>query len=227
MSSLIDSQLQHREDTRRVRPPNILYASGLTGPCLQKTYLQLTHDRPHTIETLRIFNAGNILEDYWAGVLEAHPDIDVIATQLRARHNLTVNDEEWSIHGRADILAHHHLENLVLHEVKTAKSSTWRREPSPDHVAQLQFYLNVLQIDLGQVDYLDKSAFLQGRTAIDKSFPVKRSLTAFTDFIDVATKIIRSLQDGIPPAANPDAWNGKICGYCDYRDLCGGKDSDF
>lgn len=218
--SLIDEQLQYKEDTRRVRPPNILYASGLTGPCLQKTYLQLTHDRPHDIETLRIFNAGNILEDYWIGVLADHPDIDVVATQLRARYTLTVNDEEWIIHGRADILAQHNFNNLVLHEVKTAKSSTWRKEPSPDHVAQIQFYLNVLQIDRGQIDYLDKSAFLQGRTAIDKSFQVVRDPIAFTLFIDVATAIINSLQSGEPPWANPKAWNGKICGYCDYADLC-------
>jgi len=235
--SLIDEYLLEKEENRRVRLPQTLYVTDLTRPCLKETFLDITHDRPHPVETLRIFNAGRVLEDYWVDLLDQRKDIAVLATQLRARYAFKITDTalkpryepaEYDIHGRVDILCQHDKDGVVVHEVKTAKTTYWMKEPKPEHVDQLQFYLNVLGVRHGQIDYLDKTVFLQGRdprrpdepVQIDKSFPVKTEQRPFYDIVMRAHLIAVCLETGEPPEANPDAWGGRVCDYCLYRDLC-------
>ena len=221
--SLIDEQLLREQETRRIRPPRILYATDLTHPCPQQIHHKVTEDRPFELETLRIFQAGNLLEDYWINILAKRKDIAILSTQVPAYQSITVNGETWEIHGRIDILTQHDNGWLVAHEVKTTKSTYYIKkegQPKEDHVAQLQFYLNALAIDHGQVDYLDKTALLEGRGPIDLSFPIARSKKAMKDILSLAEQIVRALQSGELPPTNPDAWNRKVCDYCSYRDLC-------
>ena len=71
--SIIDEYLKWKEQDRRIQPPNILYVTQLTKPCLQQAWLGIHHDREHAIETLRIFDAGNVLEDHWVDILRSSP----------------------------------------------------------------------------------------------------------------------------------------------------------
>ena len=221
--SLIDERLLQKQETRRVRGPRLLFVTDLTHPCLQQIHHKITEDRPFELETLRIFQAGNLLEDYWADILTENRDITILGRQVPAYQTITVDDTPWEIHGRVDILAQHNNEQLVAHEVKSTKSTYYIKkegQPKEDHVAQLQFYLNALAIDHGQVDYLDKTALLEGRDPIDLSFSVTRDKQAMLDILRLAKEIARSVQNATLPPANPDAWNRKVCDYCSYRDLC-------
>jgi hypothetical protein len=42
-----------------------------------------------------------------------------------------------------------------------------------EHVNQIPFYLNVLGIDSGSIDYLNKLGFLHGKDVIDKRFQIQ------------------------------------------------------
>jgi len=220
MRSIIDEHLKQREEDRRIQPPRILYVTQLTHPCLQQIWLGLHHDREHPIETLRIFDAGRVLEDHWVDILRKRDDIIVLSTQLPAYHYFDLEDEEWEIHGRIDILCQHNRDCLVVHEVKTAKTTHWMKEPRDAHVAQLQFYMNALGVERGQIDYLDKTSWLTGNHRIDKSFQVKADPNEYYRILQTAGQIATAVKKAKVPEANPNAWNGKVCNYCNYQDLC-------
>jgi CRISPR/Cas system-associated exonuclease Cas4 (RecB family) len=225
--SLIDEQLLRKQENKRIRQPNTLYATDLTHPCPRQTYYKITVDRPYGLESLRIFQAGNLLEDYWTTILAKRQATRVIATQIPAYHTITIEDAQWEIHGYADALTQHNKRRLVVHEVKSTKSTYYQQmtgEPSEDHVLQLQFYLNALGIDHGQIDYLDKQALLEGTTSIDLSFSVTRSEEIMQRLLHEATETAWALQSQTIPEGNPEAWNGKVCDYCNYRDLCQKED---
>ena len=222
-TSCIDEHLLKGQELRRVRQPKTLYASDLAHPCPRQIYHKVTEDRPHDIETLRVFQAGVPLENYWTDILAKRQDTRIIATQVPAHHTITVEDTIWEIHGYVDILAQHNKGHLVVHEIKSTKSAYYLRleeAPKPEHMPQLQFYLNALGVDHGRIDYLDKRALLEGTTSIDHSFPVQRSTEAMQDILHLAGQIASNLQKQIIPEGTPEAWNGKVCNYCNYKDLC-------
>ena len=218
--SRIDEALQRREEVRRVRPPNMLYATDLTKPCLRELWLSIFQDRPHKPETLRIFDAGRMIEDRWVEVyLEEARDVTVLGTQLPAWVKFAVDGVEWDIHGRVDALCQHSNGALVVHEVKSAKT-VWQDRAKPEHVAQLQYYMSVLGVERGQVDYLDKTAWLTGDRPVDRSFPVKLDPNAYYKMMDLARHVAGYIQRKEMPAGNPKAWGGRICSYCLYNDVC-------
>jgi len=224
--SIIDEYLLRREETRRVRSPNMLYATDLTHPCLRQITFNIEYDYPHPINTLRIFAAGRVLEDHWVDILNEHKSIHIVATQLPAYYYFNIGRTPWEIHGRVDILCQHDRDGLVIHEVKTAKTTHWMKDPKPEHIQQLQFYMGTLGVEKGEIDYLDKTSFLQGDTEIDKSFTVNRDRKIFNETITRAKSIATLL--GSPsglPEPNPKAWGGRICDYCLYEDLCKEKEN--
>jgi len=214
--SLIDVYLRKKQSSPKPRSDGVLYVSDITKACLLQSYFSVTHPRNFPIETLRIFEAGNVLEDYWDKILEGEFSITVLATQLPAYYF----EKGLEIHGRVDVLAQHNNMKLVVHEVKSARSAHWMSGPRDAHLEQIQFYMGALEVDNGQVDYLDKEAFTQGENPIDLSFPVKRSPYVYYYLLQRARDLMKALNDGDPPVPNPHAWGGRVCDYCQYVDLC-------
>lgn len=210
--SLIDNALMRRKE--KTRPPGVLYVTAICTPCLRSSYMKIVEPVPYPIETLRIFEVGNFLEDYWVGVLRENPDYDVLATQLRIRHYAG----DIKIHGMADILVQHRKRELVLHEVKSARSLSYRRNngPSPDHVSQLQFYMVGAGIRQGQIDYLDKSSILNGVNPIDLSFRVQADEDHYFELISRARMLTHALKYKQPPLPQK-SW---LCDYCNYKEDC-------
>jgi CRISPR/Cas system-associated exonuclease Cas4 (RecB family) len=214
--SLVDAYLRSRQQVRKIRPRGTLYVTDLVKPCLLQAYYSITQPREYSVEKLRIFEAGNVLEDFWAQILSDNLGVRVFGTQVPAYFIA----DDLEIHGRVDVLAQHSNASIVAHEVKSAKSAHWMETPRDGHVEQLQFYLNVLDINQGQVDYLDKESFVLGENPIDKSFQIIRDPSIFYLLISRAGTLSQALKTGILPEANREAWNGRICDYCQYQDLC-------
>ena len=214
--SRIDEYLKHKDDDRKIRLPNYYYVTDLTKPCIRQAYYDIVEDRTFPIETLRIFEAGNILEDYWVTILEKTQGISVLNIQTPAYYI----DDDIIIHGRVDALTQHDDNRIVAHEIKTASSCHWMKKPKPEHVQQLQFYLYCLNIEDGVIDYLDKGAFLKGKTIIDLSFPVKKDKEVAEQMIKHALTLKNYVDNKTTPMGNSEAWNGRICDYCLYNDLC-------
>lgn len=219
--SRVDRFLFAQREVRKERPVGVLYVTDLTKPCLRSAFWSIVDKRPYEIETLRIFEAGNVLEDYWVRVLKSSPGVEVLGTQMKARYKV----DGLVVHGRVDMLCQHEDGALVAHEVKTAKTAHWLKEPKSEHTQQLQFYLNCLGLDWGCVDYLDKTVFLLGQNrggegeVVDRSFMVERDPMVFARLVARAKMLMRYWMDEVIPPAEP-CW---LCDYCLYSEGCDKK----
>lgn len=216
--SIVDKYLSDKSSVRKVRPPGVLYVTDLTKPCLRCSYYGVVFEREFPLETQRIFESGRLIEDWWTEVLRKDPRHYVVDTQVAARF---INDE-LEVHGRVDVLAQHKYGGLVAHEVKSAKTAHWLREPKVQHREQLQFYLSCLGLSWGQVDYLDKKVMLLGSDrgdpgeSVDKSFRVERDDSVFAGLVKRAKVLMDSWYTGTPPPRN-ECW---LCDYCLFREKC-------
>ena len=170
-----------------------------------------------SVEVLRIFNAGHVLESWWIEFLDKKKDVEVLCVNMPCRH---INPF-YRIHGRIDVLIQKGYGELEVHEMKTIKSfGRWLEEPKIEHVNQIQFYLNVLGIESGSIDYVNKLGFLHGKDVIDKRFPIQRDKSVFKLLIGRAHNLFGAFMADIPPPVEK-CW--KCDGYCIYNDECGGE----
>ena len=140
--SLIDRYLRIKKNSNVKKPPRgAIYVTSIVKQCQRQAYLDVVHRTPPPIEKLRMFEAGNILEDYLVKVFNELDDIDVLGTQLPTYYY----GEGFTVHGRLDILAQHDNSTIVCHEVKSTQNVPFTA-PWPDHIEQLQFYLGALGI---------------------------------------------------------------------------------
>jgi hypothetical protein len=64
---------------------------------------------------------------------------------------------------------------VIVHEVKSVGSLRYVGEPFPGHLGQIQFYLGVLGVENGRLDYVERSILVKGvGEGVDVSFTVKR-----------------------------------------------------
>lgn len=214
--SLVDEFLMRREASPKRRPPNILWVTDLTKPCLRISYYGIVTKKTYDLESLRVFQAGNLLEEYWVRVLREHPDYEVLGTQVPVYYYF----DEWEIHGRADILTQYKRGQILVHEVKSTKSLYFIRKEGrsrPEHLAQVNYYVVMLGLSHGQIDYLDKSALLQGKSVVDASYLVEADSAGFSIFVERAVELAKALSErSSPPAVS--CW---LCDYCLYREECG------
>ena len=216
--SLIDEYLRLKQSKPKPRLSGVLYVTDLTKPCQLQAYLNIKEAQTFPVETLRIFEAGNMIEDYWDNILVKNSGIWVLGTQVPTYYF----GDGWEVHGRLDALCQHDNGCIVAHEVKSIKSTYYLRGPRDEHLEQVQFYMNVLGVDSGQVDYLDKKSFLDGKGVIDHCFKVKRDSRVFGWMVERAMVLAAAVTgSGDVPVGSPLAWSGKICDYCGHRDKCG------
>jgi len=211
----VERYLKLRPDKKR--PKGMLYVTDLTKECIKNAYHSIVDGSTYPIDTLRIFESGNMIEDWWTKVLEQDPTINVIGTQVKCYH--VDREQNIEIHGRLDILCQHNNSKLVAHEVKSNKSNYYLKDkPKDAHYQQLQFYLNSLGLDFGWVDYLDKTVMLSGgeaETKVDKCFLVERNYEVFASMVQRAKELNGYLQTNDPPAQK-----GWLCDYCQYVGMC-------
>lgn len=213
--SLVDTYLSSRPG--KTRPKGVLYATDLTKSCIRNAYLSIVDPLDYPVNTLRIFESGNMIESWWVdNVLSNNRDITVFGTQVPCYYM----DDVVNIHGRLDALCQHRNGRIVGHEVKSIKSAYYVAQSGAkdEHVQQLQFYLNVLGVDLGQVDYLDKDVMLNGAEEADRvdyCFPQQRNPVVFAEMIVKARRLMKCLFDGEAPAEK-----GWLCDYCLYSEVC-------
>jgi hypothetical protein len=208
-TSWVDEDI-HNSQRTYINKPDVFWATEITNPCLRSAFYERKYGKPSTTDNLRVYNAGKVLESWWINLLERGKDINIIRTNMPCRH---INPF-YRIHGRADAVIQNNYGQLEVHEVKTIKCfGSFLEEPKPEHVNQLQFYLNVLGVDTGYIDYINKQTFINGSSSIDKRFKIKRDPRIYKRIIRRAHSFFGSLLVDIPPLKEP-CW--KCQGFCQY-----------
>ncbi|MHA1971538.1 MAG: CRISPR-associated protein Cas4 [Candidatus Hodarchaeales archaeon] len=212
-TSYVDQDLT--KNNYRYKPRNnILWVTDITSPCLRAVYYERKQKTPSTVQKLRVFNAGRVLEDWWINLLERRQDTEIIATEMPCRH---INPF-YRIHGRADVVTQRNQGELEVHEIKTIKCfGSFLTEPKPEHVNQLQFYLNTLGIETGYIDYINKQTFINGYNTIDKRFQIKQNKRTYKRLLKRAHNLFGCLLADTPPKPEP-CWKCKR--NCPYLTSC-------
>jgi len=211
--SLVDDYLESRPHKKRAK--NTLYVTDLTKPCLRASMLDILHPKKYPVETLKIFESGNMIEDWWVQkVLRNRVDVEVLGDQVQAYHKVG----KWIIHGRVDALCLHIGDGIRIHEVKSIKNASYVRGggAKPEHIKQIQFYLNALGVEFGFIDYLCKDTMLNGGEApVDVSFQVTRNPFMFSELLQHAQNLGDAVESG--EAVCTPGW---LCGYCQHAETC-------
>lgn len=215
--SLIDDYLRGRQRKSRKKPPaGLVYVTSIVKQCQRQAYFDIVQPVTPSIERLRMFEAGNILEDYLLKVFNEVKEITVLGTQLPTYYY----GDGFTVHGRLDILAQHKNSVIVCHEVKSTQNVPFKGAWS-DHVEQLQFYLGALGLCRGQIDYLDRRALVMGEYVIDTSYEVVLDKLVFDGLVGRAQVFSGMLRTGTVPPPNRKAYGGKGCDNCGHRGVCG------
>ena len=214
--SFIDRYLQNRRRKTRKKPPaGSIYVTSIVKQCQRQAYFDLKRRITPSIDKLRMFEAGNILEDYLLKVYNEVEEIEVLGTQLPTYFY----GDGFTVHGRLDILAQHQNSAIICHEVKSTQNVPYRA-PWPDHIEQLQFYLGALGLRWGQIDYLDRRALVMGKYKIDTSYDVTFDRALFGNLVQRAQEFSQTIADSIVPPPNREAYGGKGCDNCGHRAHC-------
>lgn len=170
------------------RGEGVFWVSDLTKPCMLCTDLGVVTPGAFDIERRRVFAVGGLVETFWVDALRGLPETWVFSTQVPAHFRKS----SLEVHGRVDALVQHKRGPLVVHEVKSVKSLYFVEEPIVGHVEQMHFYLNVLGLEEGQLEHIDKQVLLTGRgDVVDRSFSIKRDPEVFLRLLERAEELSR------------------------------------
>jgi len=183
------------------------------GSCLRGLYLErmgVEPDQPFDDRTLRIFNVGNIFEDWLTELLKKKLKLE---TQVR------VEDKKLNVSGYADAVIEYEGKKKA-YEIKTKNSrSFWYMQkegkPMRQHEYQLFMYLYLLDIDEGSIVYISKDdlAILE--------YPVfrndKKLEKEVMDRIGLLNKAWKLKDPSVLPLPDKKDWQAK---YCRWHNQC-------
>lgn len=210
-NNLIDSYLEREKKQKKIGR----YYPSEIGGCLRKVWYSYTKQKETEKEFLKIFEVGNLLHDFIVDVFrsEKTPEVELVSTELP----FEIEGEGYTISGRIDDIIIIKVSNKkVLVEVKSTKSVQYNKEPSRQHVMQLQLYLLATGIKEGIILYLEKNTLESKWYSIEFDENVaKKVLGRFKELNEKLT------QEKIPgPEARIKKDMNWMCKYCNYREEC-------
>lgn len=208
-NGIVDSYLAGLPEKKR--EAGVYYTTDLAKGCLRQAYYDIVSPKRFDASTLRIFEVGRMVEDLVVRALCEGAGYSVVGTQVQARWPIAGG----SVHGRVDLLARDSAGREVLFEVKSIKNFYYLNGPKPEHLAQINFYLNVLGLDCGELFYVSKEALLNGGSGgpVEKRFTVIRDPDAFSAVIRRGEALHAAVSGGVVPEPTPCF----LCnGYCNH-----------
>lgn len=153
-----------------------------------------------------------MIEDWWVGVLRESKSIVVLSQQLPVRWPL----KNGSIHGRIDALVQVNDGPLTVREVKSIKTFAFMNGGAKtEHISQCNFYLCVLGLNFGYIDYISKENLLRGGGEVDQHYKVEADYEAFANMIKRGEELARYVERGEVPSESP-SWSCN--GYCNHSE---------
>jgi hypothetical protein len=106
---------------------------------------------------------------------------------------------------------------VVVHEVKSVGSLRYVGEPVPGHPGHFQFYLNVLGLENGRLDYVERSILSIGMgEKVDASFRIYRDAETFRGLLERVGRLYGCLVEGETPPREAC----RLCKHCLHGDAC-------
>lgn len=180
--------------TKSSTKSGVFYPSMLGNPCDRNLYFAYHGQLPDQIieaKTTRIFDTGSSLEVRMQKYFER--------TGLFLAAEQTVRLENPPISGRYDFLLRHGEYEKVLLELKSINDAGFAaliEAPKPEHIVQLQIYLNLVGMENGILLYENKNDQKL------KAFKVIKDVPLWESVIERCLKIQAMLPSEVPSTCN-------------------------
>lgn len=209
INRIIKDALKREERERRI---GTYYASELPY-CIRANYYKYKIPKEFDIETLMVFESGTIVHDWFAKIFR---ESELIG-EHSSEGSTVYREGDFQIRGRFDNLFVMNTDNeKFLVEIKTVMDKRFIKNPKEHHVAQLNFYMNMLEYKKGYIIYVDR------RNLGFEVFEIDVNISLFKEIIERTKILDTALRLGIMPVA--EARNDKekkwLCKYCIYKETC-------
>ena len=111
-NSWVDESLILRKKGSKPRNSGVFWVTEIAGPCLRAIYFGRKIGKPPSLDLLRIFNSGRVLESWWIDLLDQRKDVFVLGENVPCRH---INSF-YRVHGWADVLLQREYGEIEVHE---------------------------------------------------------------------------------------------------------------
>tara|TARA_Y100000310_G_scaffold186269_1_gene186395 strand:- start:49889 stop:50566 length:678 start_codon:yes stop_codon:yes gene_type:complete len=191
------------------------YYPSECGSCLRKVWYSYKHPKELDIETIKVFQMGNLVHDFVSDVMksEKNPQVDLIGAEIPFKLEI----DGMIISGRVDNIITLNIDNRkYLVEVKSTKSMEYLSKPDDSYVLQLQLYMYHKGIHHGIILYIEKN------TLKTKIFEIDYNLNVAEEAINRFRALHQHLSNDklIQPEARIDRTMNWMCKFCHYRDQC-------
>lgn len=215
IQDLIDQALLAKQEKRDVTS----WQASKLGSCLSGVYLERMGYEPLVPledRTLRVFQAGNIFEDFVLDTLEA--------SGAKLERQVRVENKALGATGYIDAIMTDENGSQEVLEVKSVHSRAFwymvgnskktGEGPYPAHVMQTLLYMKTNGIPRGRIIYCSKDDLCIQEYEITLDHPLMETLTERIRILNGAWAT------GILPPVDPD---NKLNKYCRFHAYCEGK----
>lgn len=203
INKYIKEKSEQKEKEHKAPADNYFYASAALD-CPRKLYYSRTIKKDFPIETLKIFEIGNILHEWVQGRIEGEDEVVI-----------NFEAEGVVISGRIDKVE----PNGEPMEFKTTSNVSFNRDkPDIKHCAQLNLYLKAKDKKKGKVVYIDKRSLetVEHEIIYDDDL-YNETINNFKKvYLALAAKKIPEIPEEYDPKKFP-------CSYCLYKVECRGE----
>lgn len=211
LSEMVDAKLLAEQEKNSTRVRSGKFSPSSFGRCYRlQVYNRLNtpQSNPPDIRALRIFKVGNLFHNFIQALLP--------------EHRIEVKVENDLICGYADIVVD---EDKAVWDIKSQHSGAFHYMSKTDdiekekytNILQVMTYVYLLGLEWGKLCFVSKDDLCIAQY----SFHISKWTDRVMEEISALLKHwVTYTKTGELPPAEPRAYNGKDCDYCNFRDTC-------
>lgn len=190
---------------------NIFHPSGLGGTkCIRKLYYNQILAQEHDIDTLKIFEMGNVIHRWVLDFLKWCENnggtFKLLNTEMPFSILIDRNKDFW-INGRLDHFIEFEDKERAVVEVKSIKSLAFLDKPLDHHIEQATLYMWGSRTKKAIIIYVEKNTLQM------KWFPIDFDKKLCNEIIDKILLTIGYLENKELPLKIISDWECKYCPY--------------
>ncbi len=193
-------------DKRKKRDSNKKPRFGvtrLTGPCLRRSYYDLIEEVPISLDKLWIFSRGHAIHNFFQEHLEEHENEIFLSQDFGL----------FDAIGYVDVLS-----DDVMYEFKTTERIP--EKPKIEHIMQIQSYYSMMKPE--NQSKIKKLCIVYFSLNKIKTYEVPKINTL--NYLEARGSVLAQSLKTLTPPSREESY---ICNYCDFKDICFGRDKEI
>ena len=207
-----------KEIKKKDRKIGVYYASEIPM-CLRKLYYLYKIGYKYPLDSFLLMESGRMMHNWLNEVFTTVNEIEIDGKKYRilteSEGEVEYTAGEVTIRGRFDDIVKIFIDDEkaydFLLEIKSVGNIA-KPLPRDRHVMQLNFYMSLLNYDIGYILYISRLDYKY------RVVEVKRSKELFDMMVERAIKLHNHIVKEIPP--EKEGFQKGLCKFCEFKDKC-------